>query len=97
VWIDQICIDQKSLAERSAQVKLMGEIYTRAANVLVWLGADPSGLAPVAESFVQQISTAKASQYRPSKIAFDDTSIPAISVDQCRTILSCHSARSSNR
>lgn len=38
LWVDGICIDQTSLAERSSQVALMGEIYKDAARVVVWLG-----------------------------------------------------------
>ncbi|KAK5557786.1 hypothetical protein LTR46_003964 [Exophiala xenobiotica] len=38
VWIDAICIDQKSPGERTHQVNLMGQIYTEANLVRVWLG-----------------------------------------------------------
>lgn len=38
LWIDAICIDQNSLLERNHQVALMGEIYTAAHNVIIWLG-----------------------------------------------------------
>lgn len=38
LWIDQVCIDQRNLSERSEQVAIMGEIYARAENCLVWLG-----------------------------------------------------------
>jgi hypothetical protein len=38
LWVDAICIDQTSLSERSHQVQLMGEIYSRAQRVVVWLG-----------------------------------------------------------
>jgi len=38
VWVDAICIDQTSVAERNQQVKYMGEIYGQARRVLVWLG-----------------------------------------------------------
>lgn len=37
-WIDQLCINQLDLDERSSQVALMGDIYTRASRVVVWLG-----------------------------------------------------------
>lgn len=37
VWIDALCIDQKNLLERNAQVLLMGQIYY-AQNVFGWLG-----------------------------------------------------------
>ncbi len=38
LWIDQVCINQDNNAEKSAQVNLMRNIYTFAAQVLVWLG-----------------------------------------------------------
>ncbi len=38
VWIDQLCINQLDLDERSQQVSLMGEIYWQAKRVIVWLG-----------------------------------------------------------
>ena len=40
LWVDQICINQEDLEERSAQVKAMSIIYKSAARVLVWLGAE---------------------------------------------------------
>ena len=47
LWIDQICINQEDLEERSSQVQLMRKIYKNAANVLIWLGdeADKSNMA----------------------------------------------------
>jgi hypothetical protein len=38
LWIDAISINQTDLAERSQQVLLMGDIYSTAKEVLVWLG-----------------------------------------------------------
>jgi hypothetical protein len=38
LWIDALCINQEDEAEKSKQVMLMGEIYSRASQVLVWLG-----------------------------------------------------------
>lgn len=38
LWVDSICINQADLAERSQQVKLMGQVYLKAAFVLIWLG-----------------------------------------------------------
>lgn len=37
LWVDQICIDQKDKNERSAQVKLMQDIYASAGCAVVWL------------------------------------------------------------
>jgi len=39
LWIDAICIDQKNIPERNAQVEMMAAIYRRARSVFVWLGA----------------------------------------------------------
>lgn len=38
IWADAVCINQQDLAERSAQVALMGKIYSLASQVTVWLG-----------------------------------------------------------
>jgi hypothetical protein len=38
LWIDQICIDQVDSAEKDAQIPLMGQIYSQAEEVLIWLG-----------------------------------------------------------
>lgn len=37
-WIDQLCINQDNVQERSAQVALMGHLYRGASQVIVWLG-----------------------------------------------------------
>lgn len=38
LWIDAVCIYQQDLAEKSFQVPLMRDIYSRAETVYVWLG-----------------------------------------------------------
>jgi hypothetical protein len=44
LWIDAVCIDQAhtnpALIERDHQLQLMGAIYERAEQTLVWLGKD---------------------------------------------------------
>jgi hypothetical protein len=40
LWIDALCIDQGNVPERNAQVMRMGNIYTRADRILVWLGPE---------------------------------------------------------
>lgn len=45
VWIDALCINQSDVAERNQQVKLMGDIYGTAKEVLIWLGPDEDGVA----------------------------------------------------
>ena len=38
LWIDALCIDQDSTEERGHQVQLFSRIYSRAEEVLAWLG-----------------------------------------------------------
>jgi hypothetical protein len=41
VWIDSVCIDQQNIPEREHQVRLMGEIYSKASLVSVLLILQP--------------------------------------------------------
>ena len=38
LWIDQVCIDQGNKSEKDTQIPLMGQVYSMAAHVLVWIG-----------------------------------------------------------
>ncbi|TVY83624.1 Heterokaryon incompatibility protein 6 OR allele [Lachnellula suecica] len=38
IWIDAICINQNDNHEKGTQIQMMGDIYHRAWNVVVWLG-----------------------------------------------------------
>ena len=40
LWVDQLCINQHDLQERSSQVQKMLSIYESAFGVVVWLGAE---------------------------------------------------------
>lgn len=37
IWIDQVCINQDDFDERSQQVMLMRDIYTRSQKIYIWL------------------------------------------------------------
>lgn len=56
LWIDQICILQKppKNQDKIAQLKMMGEIYENASNVLIWLGNPPPHI-PNAKVYVEQL------------------------------------------
>ncbi|EUC41293.1 hypothetical protein COCMIDRAFT_40509 [Bipolaris oryzae ATCC 44560] len=43
VWIDAICINQRDMAERACQVRIMDKVFWRASNVLVYLGEHTPG------------------------------------------------------
>ncbi|KAI1392149.1 HET-domain-containing protein [Hypoxylon trugodes] len=43
LWVDAVCINQADEQERNSQVALMGLIYRRAEQVLIWLGQEADG------------------------------------------------------
>ncbi|KAM0268902.1 hypothetical protein ACHAQH_009862, partial [Verticillium albo-atrum] len=43
IWIDQICIDQNDMPEKTSQVRIMGQIYSKASKAIVWLGPSADG------------------------------------------------------
>jgi hypothetical protein len=53
IWIDAICINQMDVEEKSHQVALMGELYSKAAKTLIWLGKDAEGIATTAFKSIQ--------------------------------------------
>jgi hypothetical protein len=60
IWIDQICVNQDDLAERSHQILLMDKIYSRARKVVVWLdgiGTEQSGGFQLAERIYNLTAT----------------------------------------
>lgn len=40
IWIDAICINQENARERNHQVAQMGNIYSQAQRVIIWLGEE---------------------------------------------------------
>ncbi len=56
VWADSLCIDQNDNEEKNQQVALMGRIYGQASQVIVWLGTDPKGVAPMAFDLARQLA-----------------------------------------
>jgi hypothetical protein len=62
LWIDTICIDQTSNSERSCQVALMGDIYSKATGVLSWLGL---GNKEIAQAMLQLPEMAIRDKWTP--------------------------------
>jgi hypothetical protein len=58
IWIDSICINQDDIAERNAQVAIMGQIYSTAQITIIWLGRDDAFSRPGVE-VLQEISQIK--------------------------------------
>ncbi|KAF2034219.1 HET-domain-containing protein, partial [Setomelanomma holmii] len=38
LWVDAVCINQADMDEKATQIPLMGDIYSGAESVYVWLG-----------------------------------------------------------
>lgn len=55
LWADQVCINQRHVAERSTQVNMMSKIFKRANCVIMWLGPDEEAQpkAPTAASLIK--------------------------------------------
>ena len=45
IWVDAICINQTDTAEKTQQVGLMAEIYSRAERTFAWIGQERDGSA----------------------------------------------------
>lgn len=41
LWIDALCSDQTNMVERDHQAPKMGQIFSKACEVLIWLGVTP--------------------------------------------------------
>lgn len=61
LWVDAICINQKDVAERTAQVRIMGDIYSSASVTLTWLGP-PTDTDGVVTAFIEQLYIALNSE-----------------------------------
>ena len=72
VWVDQICIDQYNLTERSLQVQMMGEIFGNATMTMIWLGtADESSES--AFDLIETLAHSKLSLEEAFDINHDDS------------------------
>lgn len=49
VWADALCINQEDMPERSAQVRIMGDIYATASKTVIWLGEEDDGVTRAME------------------------------------------------
>ncbi|WYZ37995.1 hypothetical protein EsH8_II_001501 [Colletotrichum jinshuiense] len=60
LWVDALCINQADVAEKSAQVQQMRQIYARARRVVIWLGpADEDGSSDRALAFMEKMAMHK--------------------------------------
>src|SRR6201994_3607363 len=55
IWVDAVCINQKSIEEKSIQVPLMSTIYGLASTVCIWLGNSDQYTADAIEFMKNEI------------------------------------------
>ncbi|KAF5235708.1 hypothetical protein FANTH_11587 [Fusarium anthophilum] len=67
LWVDQICIDQTSLEERSEQVSIMGDIYSGATIVIAWLGPADAEEASAAEMIISTPAKRRPHEFREQR------------------------------
>lgn len=56
LWIDAVCINQRSSVEKSRQVPMMAEIYGTARRVCVWLGDGDESMGKAIEFMRSELS-----------------------------------------
>ncbi|KAJ8106124.1 hypothetical protein OPT61_g9749 [Boeremia exigua] len=61
LWVDALCIDQSNITERSHQVHIMGEIYTTAKHIFIWLGPEDESTG-LAFELMKDLSSMKPSE-----------------------------------
>jgi hypothetical protein len=62
IWADALCINQNDIVGRGLQVQLMGQIYMKAAQTLVWLGRECPSLVKAAFGYLCQLLRLKAAK-----------------------------------
>ncbi|KAN0090416.1 HET domain containing protein [Hyaloscypha variabilis] len=72
-WIDAICIDQDDVTEKGHQVRLMGDIYRKADEVIAWLGFE--GRNDKLEEITSTLGAANPTQ---KKLTYDGAAIYTI-------------------
>jgi hypothetical protein len=93
LWVDAISIDQSSLEERAAQVKIMDRIYKQARKVIIWLGPADSMTRPAlyALSALAKVPRERWWQVNSGTGMFDPRTyellgIPQISIEQWKAV-----------
>lgn len=64
IWVDAVCINQEDDAEKDRQIPIMGEIYTWANVVWVWLGPEDDGCTRAIES-LKMVSVLRPPRFGP--------------------------------
>ena len=84
-WIDQICINQENLDERSSQVQHMKEIYTNATQVYIWLGEE-ADRSEVALKLILRILKSAAPPKESAEVPARELGFPLFNAKEWRAL-----------
>ncbi|KAK5330610.1 hypothetical protein LTR70_000440 [Exophiala xenobiotica] len=82
LWINQICVDQNNLSERSQQVQLMRDIYAGGRRTLIWLGPYEQDNGSKALALLERIDRARIS----SGYTLDGRLYPQATMAECERL-----------
>jgi hypothetical protein len=75
IWVDQLCINQMDILERSSQVAMMRDIYRRCSSCIIWLG-ELNGVSSQSASdvfaFIKEVAAVETSKYLGLPTLFKD-------------------------
>jgi hypothetical protein len=78
VWADALCINQQNKYERTQQVRLMTDVYSKATSVAIWLGKESHDSVSATESLKLLVSKAETPELVTSLISSGDVDLGAI-------------------
>ncbi|KAK0644474.1 heterokaryon incompatibility protein-domain-containing protein [Cercophora newfieldiana] len=79
IWADAICINQDDTEEKTAQVRMMRDIYSQASQVIIWLG-EPGPDHHLGIRLAEQLGNARS--YRDDKILLEIDGVAATWIDR---------------
>ncbi|KAK0618886.1 heterokaryon incompatibility protein-domain-containing protein [Immersiella caudata] len=70
LWVDALCINQQDYAERAAQVKIMDQVYSKAAHTVIWLGRVDAEIISTSDAFrvITQVASYPLDTFAQSNI-----------------------------
>lgn len=82
LWVDALCINQADTAEKSHQITLMRDVYSRAEETCIWLGA-AAGDSDLAMTTIGELYTART-YVLPADDSLSEAQIRAINALMAR-------------
>jgi hypothetical protein len=82
LWVDGLCIDQTNVNERASQVPLMGDIYSSARRVIIWLGKAINEVDDVIWLLERYVPVVKEGHFPAEELNYDLLNFLNITADR---------------